>query len=174
MLESTRAMFGRGRSERTLVDPAVILRSTLAMVASSARIHGISTDLVVEGRPGSIAINALQFQQAMLNLFQNAIEALSHSDQRRRNLLVRCWDDQGVVIRVEDNGPGIAPADRKKIFDAFFTTRPEGLGMGLVIARSVIRAHGGRIEVEPRSPAGTAFIIHLPYGEQHPGGAAPG
>jgi signal transduction histidine kinase len=69
-------------------------------------------------------------------------------------------------MRVEDNGPGIAPADRKKIFDAFFTTRPEGLGMGLAIARSVIRAHGGRLEVEPRSPAGTVFTIDLPYGNQ--------
>jgi signal transduction histidine kinase len=172
MLESTRAMFGRGNSERTLVDPAVILRRTLDMVASSARIHGVSADLVVEERPGLISINPLQFQQALLNLFQNAIEALSRSDQRRRMLLVRCWDDQGIVIRVEDNGPGITPADRKKIFDAFFTTRTEGMGIGLVIARSVIRAHGGRLEVEPRSPSGTAFTIHLPYGEQRPDGSA--
>jgi signal transduction histidine kinase len=150
----------------------VILRRTLDMVASSARIHGVSADLVVEERPGLISINPLQFQQALLNLFQNAIEALSRSDQRRRMLLVRCWDDQGIVIRVEDNGPGITPADRKKIFDAFFTTRTEGMGIGLVIARSVIRAHGGRLEVEPRSPSGTAFTIHLPYGEQRPDGSA--
>jgi len=74
---------------------------------------------------------------------------------------------------VEDNGPGITPADRKQIFDAFYTTRPEGLGMGLVIARSVIRAHSGKLEVEPLLPSGTAFIIHLPYGEEHPGGPVP-
>ncbi len=125
---------------------------------------------MVEEQPGLIAIDLLQFQQALLNLFQNAIEALSHSHEQRRTLQVRCscWDDRGVVIRVEDNGPGIDPSDRKKVFDAFFTTRPEGLGLGLVIARSVIRAHGGRLEVEPRSPAGTAFIIHLPYGEARP------
>jgi signal transduction histidine kinase len=167
ILESTRAMFGRGSSERTLVDPALVLRRTLGMVASGARAQRVSTDLVVEGRPGPIAINPLQFQQALLNLLQNAIEALSHSDERRRTLLVRCscWEDRGVVIRVEDNGPGIAPADRNRIFDAFFTTRPEGTGMGLVIARSVIRAHGGRLDVEPQSPSGTAFVIHLPFGE---------
>jgi signal transduction histidine kinase len=167
ILESTRAMFGRGSSERTLVDPAKLLTGTLAMVASSARVQGVTTDLVVEDRVGPVAINLLQFQQALLNLLQNAIEALSHSEARRRILLVRCsrWEDQGIVIRVEDNGPGIAPADRSRIFDAFFTTRPEGLGMGLLIARSVIRAHGGRLDVETRSPAGTAFVIHLPYGE---------
>lgn len=190
MLESTRAMFGRGDSERDPIDPAAILQDTLAMVESSARAQGVSVKFVMEERPGPVVINRLQFQQALLNLFQNAIEALSYSEGPDRTLLVRCscWEDRGVTIRIEDNGPGIAPADRKQIFDAFFTTRPKGLGMGLVIARSVIRAHGGRLEVEPRSPAGTAFVrahggrleveprspagtvftIHLPYGAPRP------
>jgi signal transduction histidine kinase len=79
-----------------------------------------------------------------------------------------------VIIRVEDNGPGIAPANRSRIFDAFFTTRPEGTGMGLVIARSVIRAHGGRLGVEPRSPVGTTFTIHLPNANQRPDKSVPG
>ncbi len=176
MLESTRALFGRGGSERDLVDPEVILRSTLAMVESSARAQGISVKLVIEGRPGAIAINRLQLQQALLNLFQNAIEALTYSKAPKRTMLVYCAseEDRGVIMRVEDNGPGIAPPDRKQIFDAFFTTRPEGLGMGLVIARSVIRAHGGRLEVEPCSPTGTAFIIHLPYGTRPTDVRAPG
>jgi signal transduction histidine kinase len=82
---------------------------------------------------------------------------------------VRCmpWidppgQDRGVIVRVEDNGPGIAPGDRERIFDVFFTTRAGGTGMGLAIARSVIEAHGGRLTVEPRRPVGTAFVIHLP------------
>jgi len=164
ILENTRAMFGRGEKERTTIDPAVILRSSLAMIETSARAQGVSVKYVTEGRPALVVINRLQFQQVLLNLFQNALEALSQSAEPRRILLVRCscWDDQAVIIRVEDNGPGIAPADRSRIFDAFFTTRPGGLGMGLVIARSVIRAHGGRLDVEPRSPSGAAFIIHLP------------
>ena len=176
ILQSTRAVFGREDSERDPIDPAVILRSTLAMVESSARAHGVSVKFVMEGEPGPVFINRLQLQQALLNLFQNAIEALSHSKAPNRTLSVRCGccGNRGVIMHVEDNGPGIAPADRKKIFDAFYTTRPEGLGMGLVIARSVIRAHGGRLEVEPRSPAGTAFIIHLPYGNRRPDTLAPG
>ena len=175
ILESTRAMFGRKDGGRDPVDPAVILQRTLAMVESSARAQGVSVKIVMEGQPGPVVINRLQFQQALLNLFQNAIEALSHSDARDRTLLVRCscWEDRGVTVRVEDNGPGIAPADRKKIFDAFFTTRPEGLGMGLAIARSVIRAHGGRLEVESRSPAGTVFTIDLPYGNHRTDASAP-
>ena len=170
ILESTRAMFGRQNNERVVVDPPMILKNTLAMVASSARAHSVSAKLVVEGQPAPFVINRLQFQQALLNLFQNAIEALSQSAEPNRTLLVRCLcrDDREVVIRVEDNGPGIAPADRSRIFDAFFTTRPGGTGMGLLIARSVIRAHGGRLSVEARSPAGTAFIIHLPCASERP------
>jgi signal transduction histidine kinase len=170
ILENTRAMFGRKDSERNPVDPAVILRSTLALVESSARAQRVSVGLVMEGQPRPLFINRLQIQQALLNLFQNAIEALSQSDEPERTLLVRCscWEDRGVTIRVEDNGPGIAPANRSRIFDAFFTTRPEGTGMGLVIVRSVIQAHGGRLEVEPRLPVGTTFVIHLPYGAQRP------
>jgi signal transduction histidine kinase len=170
ILESTRAMFGRANDERRQVDPIMVLQRTLAMVESSARAQNVSVKLVVEGQLGPVAVNLLQFQQALLNLFQNAIEALSQSGQRRRLLLVRCgcWEEQGVVIRVEDNGPGIPAVDRTRIFDAFFTTRPEATGMGLLIARSVIRAHGGRLEVEPRSPTGTVFVIRLPYGEQKP------
>jgi len=164
ILKNTRAMFGRADSERDTVDLAVILRSTLAMVEGSARAHHVSIKLVTEGEPGPVVINRLQLQQALLNLFHNAIEALSQSETPNRTLLVRCsrQEDQGVIVRVEDNGPGIAPADQKRIFDALSTTRPEGMGMGLVVARSVIRAHGGRLEVEPRASAGTAFTIHLP------------
>ena len=169
ILQSTRDLFGRADHQRDAADPVVILQKTLALVESSARAHNVSIKLVVEEQPGPVAVNRLQLQQALLNLFQNAIEALSQSHQRRRALVVRCrrWDDRGVTIRVEDNGPGIAAADRNKIFDAFYTTHPEATGMGLLIARSVIRAHGGRLEVEARSPAGTVFVIHLPDGHQH-------
>ncbi|HET7083450.1 MAG TPA: ATP-binding protein [Rhizomicrobium sp.] len=164
ILESTRAIFRRGNVERISVNPALILQSTLALIESSARMHNVSVKLMVEGQPGPIAVNRLQFQQALLNLFQNAIEALTQSNERRRVLLVRCCRGENgeVVIRVADNGPGIAPVVRNKIFDAFFTTRPEASGMGLLIARSVIRAHGGKLAVEAHSPVGTVFVIQLP------------
>jgi signal transduction histidine kinase len=175
MLESTRSMFGRAVNDRDAVDVTEILQSTLAMVENSARAHGVSVKFVMEGEPGPVVINRLQLRQALLNLFQNAIEALSRSEAPDRTLLVRCSSqgDRGVIVRVEDNGPGIAPADQKKIFDRFFTTRTEGLGMGLVIARSVIRSHGGRLEVEPRSLPGTAFTIHLPSVNRRPESARP-
>jgi signal transduction histidine kinase len=167
MLESKRAIFRRQSGEKIFVDPVVILQSTLAMIENSARAHNVSVELVVEQRPRPVAVNRLQLQQALLNLLQNAIEALSRSHQRRRVLVVRCrrWEDRGVIIRVEDNGPGIAAADRNRVFDAFYTTRPEAAGMGLLIARSVIRAHGGTIHAAPREPFGAVFEICLPTGD---------
>lgn len=166
ILKSTRTIFGRENMHRSATDPAVLLRTTLAMVADSARAQEISTELVIEGPPKPININRMQMQQALLNLFQNAVDALSHAYGRNRTMRVSCvpWGDVGVIIRVEDNGPGILPADREKIFETFFTTRVDGTGLGLPIARAVIEDHGGRISAEPRSPVGTAFVIRLPYG----------
>ena len=181
IIESTRSIFGRESPQTKIpTDMGALLNSTLAMVAGNARANDVLVELAVEGQPRPVAVNQLQMQQALLNLFQNAIEALSHSSAPHRTLQVRCmpWmdpeedpgGDRGVTIRVEDNGPGIPPDDRERIFDVFFTTRAGGTGMGLAIARSVIEeAHGGRLDVEPRAPAGTAFVIHLPYD----GAAAP-
>jgi signal transduction histidine kinase len=174
IIQSTRAIFGQGASEKHSADVGMVLQNTLALVAGSARAQDVAVKLVVEGQPGPIIADRLQLQQALLNLFQNAIEALSHSRVPGRTLLVSSapWLDLGVTIRVEDNGPGITAADRERIFDPFFTTRPKGTGMGLSIARSVIEAHGGRLDVEPRMPAGTVFVIHLPYDGQRPAMAA--
>jgi signal transduction histidine kinase len=166
LIESTRSIFGRGGTKRHATDLAALLRTTLAMVAVSARENDASVQLEVEGRPKLVTVNRLQMQQALLNLFQNAVQALSHAHPSNRVLLVRCAPsgEAGVTIRVEDNGPGISPAERERIFDTFFTTRDEGTGLGLPIARAVIEAHGGRLSVEPRLPTGTAFVIQLPFG----------
>ena len=175
IIESTRGIFGRESPQpKILTDIGALLNSTLALVAGNARANDVLVELAVEGQPGPVAVNRLQVQQAFMNLFQNAIEALSHSSALHRTLRVRCmpWTDspedagegRGVTIRVEDNGPGIPPDDRERVFNVFYTTRPGGTGMGLAIARSVIEeAHGGSLDVEPRLPMGTAFVIHLPY-----------
>src|SRR5207302_295324 len=90
IIESTRSIFGReSPQEKFPTDMAALLNSTLAMVAGSARANDVLVELAVEGEPGPVAVNRLQMQQALLNLFQNAIEALSHSSAPRRILQVR-------------------------------------------------------------------------------------
>jgi signal transduction histidine kinase len=170
IIQSTHAMFGRESSRTQPVHLEPLLRSALAIVQSGARAQDVCVDLVVKGQLRPVTGNWMQMQQALLNLFQNAIEALGQVNDRPRTLTVRCApseDEECLTIRVEDNGPGIAPADREIIFAPYFTTRAEGTGLGLAITRLVVEAHGGQVGVEPLSPCGAAFVIRLPYDEGH-------
>jgi len=109
----------------------------------------------------------VQLQQVLINLIMNAVEAMSSVENRERSLLVKS-ELQGardVLIMVEDSGPGIDPNDMGRIFDAFFTTKSHGMGLGLSICRSIIDSHGGRLWASRRIPHGTVFYVQLPIGE---------
>jgi len=108
----------------------------------------------------------IQLQQVILNLIVNAIEAISATNDRPRQLVVgshRHGLDQ-VVVAVRDSGVGIDPSDLVHLFDAFFTTKPNGMGMGLSISRSIIEAHGGRLWATPNEGGGATFQFTLPIG----------
>ena len=108
----------------------------------------------------------MQLQQVLLNLILNAVEAMSSVDNRERSLVVKSklHEPSGVLILVEDSGPGIDPSDIDRIFDAFFTTKPHGMGLGLSICQSIIDSHGGRLWASTRIPHGTVFYVQLPIG----------
>ena len=175
IIKSTRDMFGGQGGARRPVDVVALVQRTLDMIAGKAHARKISLSLAVEGTPNPVSVNTVQIQQALLNLLHNAIEALGRVRGRPRTLHVRCIANQGqdLIIRVEDNGLGIEPDDRKKIFTPFFTTRKEGSGLGLMIANLALEAHGGQISVEPLSPFGTAFVIRLPQDESGVAGQSP-
>jgi signal transduction histidine kinase len=105
-----------------------------------------------------------QIQQVLINLLLNAIEALAGvSDRPRRIVLETVPTGPALVeLRVRDNGPGIAPADRERIFDALYSTKPHGTGVGLSISRAIVEAHGGRIECVAAEPHGALFRVTLP------------
>ena len=107
-----------------------------------------------------------QISQVLLNLLVNAEQAIAatgRTEGGRISVLTKRLDDE-MLIQVGDNGAGIAPADLPKVFDPFFTTKDvgEGTGLGLSIAHNIIRAHGGRIEVDSEVGAGTRFYVFLP------------
>jgi C4-dicarboxylate-specific signal transduction histidine kinase len=107
----------------------------------------------------------VQLQQVVLNLIINAIEAMSGGDKgRRRDLLVATGMQSAidVFVAVRDTGPGLDPEQRDRVFDAFYTTKSHGLGMGLAICRSIIEAHDGRLWVTPNEPHGAVFQFTLP------------
>lgn len=106
----------------------------------------------------------IQLQQVMLNLLINAIEAMSEVDERTRELTVRSGmhDPASLIVSLADTGTGVDPTRSDHLFDLFQTTKPEGLGVGLAISRSIIEDHGGRIWVTPNTPHGAVFQFTLP------------
>ena len=106
----------------------------------------------------------VQLEQIMLNLVMNSIEAMREVTDRPRLLTIslRPAESTGVLVAVEDTGPGLDPAIADCIFEPFFTTKPAGVGIGLSICRSIIEAYGGRIWASPREVCGTAFRFIVP------------
>ena len=94
----------------------------------------------------------------------NGVEAMADSTLGQRQLKVKSANDEfgDVLVGVEDLGPGLDPAQADRLFEAFFTTKPEGMGMGLSICRSIIDAHGGRLWASPNRPSGAVFRFALP------------
>jgi PAS domain S-box-containing protein len=110
----------------------------------------------------------VQLQQVVLNLILNAVEAMRSIEAGERELLITTERSQtdGALVAVKDSGPGIDPEQLDRVFEAFYTTKPSGVGMGLSICRSIIRAHGGRLWVEPNKPRGAIFQFALPNAEK--------
>ena len=102
----------------------------------------------------------------LFNLITNAIDAMASVTDRPRVLrVVSEYLEDWAVISVQDSGTGINPQHAEKLFDAFFTTKPNGIGLGLAICRSIVEAHGGRLSAFPGNPHGSVFQIMLPVGE---------
>ncbi len=102
--------------------------------------------------------------EVILNLIINAVEAMSGVSEGSRELLVDTGKagSDGVLVVVRDSGPGLAPPSLERVFDAFYTTKPGGLGMGLSICRSIVEAHGGRLWATANVPQGAIFQFTLP------------
>ena len=103
-------------------------------------------------------------QQLLLNLIINSVEAMRGVTERRRELTVSSTfaEQTSVLVSVKDTGPGIVPALAERMFQPFFTTKSDGLGMGLAICRSIVEAHGGRLWVSPRAPHGADVRFTVP------------
>jgi two-component system, LuxR family, sensor kinase FixL len=103
----------------------------------------------------------------MINLIVNAIEAMSGVSGRPRELTIVSGADDAndMFVEVRDTGPGLDPEQRDRLFQSFYTTKPDGIGMGLAISRSIAEAHGGRLSAAPNNPCGAVFRLTLPVGE---------
>ena len=117
---------------------------------------------LAEGLP-PVQGDRVQLQQVLLNLIINAIEAMRDVGEEERELLISSRNEpNGVLVEVRDSGPGFTPATLERVFEAFYTTKPGGLGLGLSICRSIIEAHGGQLWASANLPRGASFQFALP------------
>jgi PAS domain S-box-containing protein len=164
IVDGIRALFKKAPSRKERLDINAAIGEVIELTRGEAVKNGVSvqTDLA-QGLP-LIEGDRVQFQQVILNLIINAIEAVSGVGEGTRELLIstRKAEPNGVLVGVRDSGPGLAPATLERVFDAFYTTKPCGLGMGLSICRSIIEAHGGRLWASANVPRGATFEFTVP------------
>ncbi|AXA44695.1 AAA family ATPase [Rhizobium leguminosarum] len=145
------------------VDVNAMIEDVLVLTRGELQRHGITLQKVLSAGAGSAIGDRIQLQQVVLNLILNAVEAIGSSENGPRRLQVtsELSGNGKVSISIADSGPGVEPAKLDQIFEAFFTTKPGGLGMGLSICRSIVEAHGGRLWVSPNEPDGSVFSFTL-------------
>ena len=141
-----------------------IVREVIPMVRYEVQRSGVSVNTRLADELPSVPADRVQLQQLVLNLILNAIEATRDIEGRARQVWVTSGFQRGKTVHVEvrDSGVGLGPDSRPRVFEAFYTTKKNGLGMGLSICKSIVEAHGGRISARDNSPHGAIFQFSLP------------
>jgi signal transduction histidine kinase len=166
-----RSMFKKNGRAETPHDANDIVREVLALMRGEIENQRVVIQSeFAEGLP-QVSANRVQLQQVIVNLIMNAVDAMSAVADRARILRVKTeiHEFNSLLITVEDSGTGIDPKNINRVFDAFFTTKSQGMGMGLSICRSIIESHGGRLWMSPGQPYGSTFHVLLPTGGKPPG-----
>jgi signal transduction histidine kinase len=161
IIDRVSSLYRRGTPEHELVDLNEIIRELTVLLGDAANRSSISvrTDLAL-GFP-KITADRIQLQQVLMNLMLNGIEAMQDTGGELIVASKRSEDDQ-LLISVSDSGIGLSMDEAERIFEAFFTTKPQGTGMGLSISRRIIASHGGRLWASPNPERGTTFQFTLP------------
>jgi len=163
VVSRTRDLFRRASPRDDQVEINSTIREVIELTRNEVTKHGISVGTALaEGLP-AIHGNRVELQQVLLNLIVNAVEAMGEDDGPRHLLIGTGRSEAGdVLVSVRDTGPGLAPEAVERLFNAFFTTKPSGLGLGLSISHSIIEAHGGRLWASANEPRGAVFQFTLP------------
>lgn len=163
IIAGIRAMFKNDSREASL-DLNRLIREILTLLDSELRRSQVLVQIELIPEPLRVLADRAQLQQVIANLITNAMEAMNTVSDRARTLRVTSATSKsdGVLISIEDSGPGIDRENLRRIFNPFFTTKPQGMGMGLAICRSIIESHGGSLSASAARPQGTVFRIVLP------------
>jgi len=164
IISRLRALFANQKISTEMVDLNEASREVISLSLRELQTNRVTLRSEFADDLPSIRCDRIQIQQVLLNLIRNATEAMCDVDGRPRQLVIRTAKaaSEGVVISVEDSGPGIDPANLERVFDAFYTTKTNGLGIGLSVCRTIVETHGGKLWATAGVSHGTIFQFTLP------------
>jgi two-component system sensor kinase FixL len=164
VIQGIRNMVRKSETSYSLIPIGDIIRDLIRIVRADALARKVTVVTEVDENAGSVTGDRVQLLQVMLNLTMNAFEALSVLRAESRRVVVSASGDAGggVCLKVRDCGPGFPGGIAEQLFEPFFSTKAEGTGMGLAIARSIIEAHGGTLAAENCDTGGACFTVCLP------------
>ena len=164
VISRVRALVKKTPARNDLVDLNEVIIEVLALAQNQARRAGVVLKRELATDLPRVRGDRVQLQQVILNLIINGLEAIAKNQNGERELSINSSHDEsnGVTVAVRDTGEGLDPANLERVFDAFFTTKADGMGMGLAISRTIIESHGGRLWATSNSPRGAVFQFTLP------------
>lgn len=167
VFDNIRALFDKTDQGHEPIDVIYLVRSVLRGLQGELDDHGITGRLDLPHDLPPITGHKGQLQEVLINLIRNAIEAMQADGGSHRLLHLSARRDGAdkLIVAVEDSGPGIDPKQAANIFDAFVTTKPRGMGLGLALSRMIVERHGGQLSVAPAQPHGAIFRVVLPAGQ---------
>jgi signal transduction histidine kinase len=161
IIDRVSSLYRRGTPERELLDLNEIVREMSVLLGDKANRDAVSIRTDLDPKLATTTADRVQLQQVLMNLMLNGIEAMQGTGGELAIASKRTEDGQ-LTISVSDTGIGLSIDEAERIFEAFFTTKPQGTGMGLSISRRIIASHGGRLWANPNTGRGTTFQFTLP------------
>ncbi|MGA8697178.1 MAG: ATP-binding protein [Xanthobacteraceae bacterium] len=164
VITNVRELFGKDTQEKAPTDINKLIRTALGLVDMDLRKHSIESQVNLNEPLPSVVGNEVQLQQVILNLVMNAIDSMNSAESAVLSIKSETTEHNGVRVSIADTGSGISLANLNRIFKPMFTTKAHGMGMGLLICKSIIESHNGRIWVSAGVPRGSIFQFELPTG----------
>ena len=162
VIRRLRNLVKRRPTRRTATDLNRLIQEVVWIVAPGLRQRDVLLDVRLASDLPPVSADAVQIQQVLLNLVQNGVDSVTAHDGRRRIVIATRAAGDHCSVEVEDSGPGIPAAVRQHIFEPYFSTKTEGLGLGLTISRTIVEAHGGQLEIDAGRAEGCLVRMTLP------------
>jgi two-component system sensor kinase FixL len=163
VINRLRAMLKKSATTFEPIDLNGVIAEVVGLLRRDAAARGVQLETALAPGPLWVHGDRIQLQQVVMNLMMNAFEAMDPRCRAARTVLLRTWREGAAVhAAVRDNGGGIAPDDLERIFNPYHTSKPDGMGMGLSICRSIVQRHQGHIRAETNAVGGATFYFTLP------------